>query len=530
MEAEEIARLAADLEQAVRTANAEAQRRRGAEDRLAAAERRLTRWKGSSDLGGRATDGRSLRSRSRSPPQSPCDRAGGRKGAAGAVEKFATKSGASEVRACAGGRAAAHAWGVGESIGGSPEREMKSLQPPERAMGSTIASRGRRSASDRIAGQKEESGGKGLSSGSPGGNKHRPRGASSPSPSRRRGDSSALSPSDQCTTGRSSRDSEPDHGSATRGHFSRRYPNGARTVAEEHRTVERCDPRRERRAIEGAKAPPLETQESPGAGRRRYSAGRRSVARDGVDRREPGPAGSVAAGAVTAGSRRERRADVVRHSKVDGPVTLGSGEVYAEEEARKGSGGGGQESMAETSVAITRGEELAETVARELRLAVATTSAASPASVAGFPAGATGGDTPSDYGTGSHERRHEKSGSRQREEDPFLLLGRKDGSKHADSVRNPGPSVPLSGDCGQSLKSREVAELESDVQHIFQFFSSARGFKAGQDGGISSSCRAGEEKGAEATEGDGEREEDYGSAIAKALALWGMTGEGESGR
>lgn len=214
---------------------------------------------------------------------------------------------------------------------------------------------------------------------------------------------------------------------------------------------------------------------------------------------------------------------------MDGPVTLSSGEVYADEEARKGTGGGDQESMAETSVATTRGEEIAETVARELRLAVATTSAASPASVVGFPAGSTGRDTPSDYGTGNHERRDEKSGSRQREKDSFLLLGRKDGSKHADSVRNPGPSVPLSGDCGQSLKSREVAELESDVQHIFQFFSSARGFKAGQDGG-SSSCRAGEEKGAELREGGGEREEDYGSAIAKALALWGMTGEGESGR
>lgn len=577
MEAEEIARLATDLEQAVRTANAEAQRRRDAEDRLVASERRLAHWKGSRDLGGRAvTDVRSLRPRSRSPPQSPRDGADSRRGAAGAVEKFVTRSGVSEARACAGGRAAAHAWGVGGSNDRSPERELKShvwgvgesndgsperevkklLQPQRRAMGSTIASRGRRSASDRISGHRWESVGKGgYSESPPGGNKRRPTGASSPSPSRRRGgDSSARSGSNQFTTGRSSRDSEPEYGRASGGHFSRRMPNGTKTVAEEHRTVERYDSRREQRAIEGANASPRETQESPGARRRRPSLVRceaggssrrspvelRSGASDGVDRRQPGRAGPVAAGAITAEDMRERRASVIRHSKEDAPVTLDGGEVYADEEARKGSSngrGGGRESMAETSVATTRGEELAATVARELRLAVATTSAASPVSVAGFPPGSTGGNTPSDRGNGSgnherrrggNERRDVKPDSRQREED-LLLPGRKDGSKHADSVRNPVPSVPLSGDCGQALKSREVAELESDVQHIFQFFSSARGFKAGQDGGGSSSCRAVEEKVAEARTDGGGREEDYGSAIAKALASWGMTGEGESG-
>lgn len=565
MEAEEIARLAADLEQAVRTADAEAQRRREAEDRLAAAERRLASWKGSSNPDNGAADGRSPRVRSRSPPQSPRESAGGRRRAAEAAEDVARKSGVPEGRAYAGRRAAAQAWGEEGSEDGSPEREKTSLQSPTRATGSTIASRGRRCVPDRVARQKGDSVGKERSSVSPRGSKRRP-GSSSPSPSHRRGGgSSALSASDQNTAGILSRDAEPDYGhGAASGSSSRRCSNGngTRTAAEEHGTFERCDPRRGRRVIESAKSPPRESRESPGGGgRRRPSVGRREAsgrsrrpstepkngACNGGDlRRGPGRASPIVAetAATTAESdpnpegRRERRTGVVRHGKEDGSVRFDGGEVGDDEGARKGTTGGRDRegSTAETTPgASVSGQELAATVARELRLAVATTtSPASPASVAGFPAVSAGENTPSDYSTGNRqqtggggEQRGEKPGSRRRE-DPMLLPRRKDSGKNADRIRTPpGKSRDQSGDCGQSSKSREVAELESDVQHIFQFFSAARGLKTGQD---DSSYRSGEEKGAGIREGSGESVEDYGTAIAKALALWGGTGEAGSGR
>ena len=177
--------------------------------------------------------------------------------------------------------------------------------------------------------------------------------------------------------------------------------------------------------------------------------------------------------------------------------------------------------------------DLSETVARELRLAVATTAAptaaaAPPASRAthgarrglaeakatkstpAYGAGSEGekapplsdcGDerrngAPESWGTEEARGRHRRGGSEYTSRG-FKLNGR---------VLGASP-----GDRGRALKSREVVQLESDVQHIFQFFEARD--RVGKVGGERSGLAGGE--GGENAEGE---DEDFISAIAGALA------------
>lgn len=122
MEAEEIARLAVDLERAVRAGKTEADKRQQVEERLAAAEARLSDW----ETG--AVETRSSHSkRSKSPsPRSP--RATGGRG---------------RGRGESGERKGARRRSVHVLPEETCDEDCNSSHPQRGAMGSTIASRGR---------------------------------------------------------------------------------------------------------------------------------------------------------------------------------------------------------------------------------------------------------------------------------------------------------------------------------------------------------------------------------------------------
>lgn len=535
VEAEEIARLAVDLEQAVRRANSEAEKRREAEERLAATEKLLLRWK-SGDVGG---DRRGRRwSRSRSPTPSP-------RGGTGSRGRGPTETAGGSVRADSPTKRAWGNWegkvaaerGCVRENGGA----VRSLQSPSRATGSTIASRGRRSGEGRPAREEERAfvGEKGRSSTSPrrdrGADKERRRpwkfsppsspnrgeggfGASVKPAARRQSWGCATSPSEQKSP-------------------SLRSPKrAARFSADGAAAVSRRDAERRGRADTGD-ALPCETEEPFGRSNGRRAVGRREVdARGAGDVGRPSTAERGGSDAVSNGGssrrpshrangamavaekypttelRRGRRPSGTWQGEADGAAS-GAG-------TRAPNGGGEYSNGASTAGAIAaaiRGVDLTATIARELRLAVATTtsaSPASPASEAGFAVDCAGDGTVAD---GSTARRERRRGPERRTENSRGILeggtssGRRAnvGKKHVSDVVGPSPGSAPPGDGGRALKSREVAELESDVQHIFQFFA------AKDRGGKTSHEHLGlfEDAG-----GLGEREEDYMAAIAGALA------------
>lgn len=181
-----------------------------------------------------------------------------------------------------------------------------------------------------------------------------------------------------------------------------------------------------------------------------------------------------------------------------------------------------------------RGVDLSETVARELRLAVATTAAPAPTAAAAPPSShairvARRGlaenkamkSTPA-YGAGSEgekasplsdcgdERRNGASGSWETAE--ARGRHRRGGSEYTSRGLKLNGRVlgAPPGDGGRALKSREVVQLESDVQHIFQFFEARD--RVGKVGREHSGLAGG---GGESAEGE---DEDFISAIAGALA------------
>lgn len=191
--------------------------------------------------------------------------------------------------------------------------------------------------------------------------------------------------------------------------------------------------------------------------------------------------------------------------------------------------------------AAIRGVDLSETVARELRLAVATTAA--PATAAALPGsranrGARRGiaegrarkSTPA-YGAGSEgERTSPRSdcGDERRNGAPESWETREARSRHrrggseytSGGFKMNGRVLGGSpGDGGRALKSREVVELESDVHHIFQFFEARdrvgkvvrerSGLAGGRGGGGRGEGRGDSEEG---------EDEDFFSAMAGAFA------------
>ncbi|CAM9911757.1 unnamed protein product [Hapterophycus canaliculatus] len=133
------------------------------------------------------------------------------------------------------------------------------------------------------------------------------------------------------------------------------------------------------------------------------------------------------------------------------------------------------------------GVDLTATIARELRAAVATTPASTVSPGSGnFKGGGGGQNTPAVGGGHSADARariggehHDKKiGSVEEEGGDLLKSVRRGGSKYAWDDVNPGiGGLGESLGDGRGLKSREVAELESDVQHIFQFFAAKDGRK-----------------------------------------------------
>lgn len=130
--------------------------------------------------------------------------------------------------------------------------------------------------------------------------------------------------------------------------------------------------------------------------------------------------------------------------------------------------------MAETGAAVAlRGVDLTAKIAQELRAAVATTpaSAVSP----GFSDGSSGQSTTAGAGDGGGSSG--RVGDDGRRDNILVCL---EGGDLLTSIWQGTSQYALDGDKSKpiaAMRSREVAELESDVQHIFQFFAAKDGRK-----------------------------------------------------
>lgn len=444
MEAEEIARLAVDLERAVRASNAEAEKRRQAETRLEAAHTRVLHL----ETGSCAVRSSSPpRSRSKllsprcngSPARSrPQKAAGGARGGLLGPESGFRREEAPEAN---GGR------------------EAGLVHPSGGALGSTIASRARCTSRDGPASRRNgnSEGGPGRSPGSPRRGrrdaetkeKKRPWG-SSPPPSPRRvvrppGGAGASSPKTSEQKRFPVRQSDEKSSGIAVGGIRTDGRHGADPALDRGRT-------RPREGLQEA-----------------------SSSREG---RHPSPGGREAGASTdefrgySASDRREGREVPIGEDGIAGAAA----------DWRRPRGDGRDTAMAGASYL---GVDLTATIARELRAAVATTPAStvSPGS-ANFNGGGSGHNTPAlGNGTNARAKRGEEPqdnifGSALEEGGGALLQNiRRGGSKLAWDDANSG-MVGVSeslGEGGRGLKSREVAELESDVQHIFQFFAAKDG-------------------------------------------------------
>lgn len=412
MEAEEIARLAVDLERAVRTARAEAEKRRLLEERLAATEARLSETRSSHSK------------RSRSPIRSPRG-FGGR--ACGRSEREGGRGKPADFHAEDLSRP-----GAGERGDG----ECSSLPPPRGATGSTIASRGR-SVHARPGAEWSRSSdglrGKGRPSASP--RRHRsaeakrlnrrPWGSSPPPSPRRKGDGPGAS----AAAGRRRPLVDGGASSSERKQHRRRH-------SEEHVSAEKVV------ASSGRWGDPGWGGDKPGNAPARQ-APKKQPGREGrhasVGRREAGSFSSSTEG----GGRKGR--------DKDDDVPTGADTITEPHRERKPVHGGrsGVAQAAAGAAAALRGVDLTAKIAQELRAAVATTPA-SAVSRSGFSDASRVGDN----------ERQEDLGFL---EDGELLKNIWQGTGHcAWDGGEPKPTA--------AMMSREVADLESDVQHIFQFF------------------------------------------------------------
>lgn len=446
VEAEEIARLAIDLERAVRAANAEAEKRRHAEKCLLAAETRLLEvTAGCSPLVLPRPE------RARSPRAS-----------AGRVEPQARR----EARVCRKPFWPAAAEGrtpPGSPKGGGERASGSSLDPSRGALGSTIASRGR---SADAARRKEEGlgAGKGRSQSSP------PRGRDTETKVKRRPWGSSPPPS-------------PRRGGSLLGKpavASKLNPSRLRRPGDNEAEQKQLPPRRRPGEIVGA----VKGAPGGGASGQRESAGSRG---NGTESRGVQTGTTQDSSDCSVGLR---EADAAGESRRRGFTTVGRGgsaapPVDESAEPRIEAASGGRDQGITPTVggvaAAIRGVDLKATIARELRAAVATTPA-SAVSSENFNGGGGGGGQRTPAGGGARA-----GGDQQREETLGVLDGgdllneiTRGSGKYAwtdlipDTVAD-GLSSAVNG--GRALKSREVAELESDVQHIFQFFAAKDGRK-----------------------------------------------------
>lgn len=438
VEAEEIARLAVDLERAVRAANAEAEKRRHAEKCLQAAETRLL------DV----TAGCSPLVLPR-PERARSPRASARR-----VEAQARREAARVCQQPFGPAAAEGCTPPGSPKGDGERASGSSLPPSKGALGSTIASRGRSAAAAR---RKEErsSAGKGRSQSSPprgrdtetkGKGKRRPWG-SSPPPSPHGGGSLLGKPAVA----------------------SKLNPSRLRRPGDNEAEQKQTPPRRRPGDLVGAVKREAAGSRGNGTESRGVQTG---TAQDPSDC-SVGP----------------READAAGESRRGGFTTVGRAgsaapRVDETAEPRIEAASAGRDQGITPTVggiaAAIRGVDLKATIARELRAAVATTPA-SAVSSENFNGGGGGGQrTPAGGGAPA-------GGDRQREK----AFGELDGGDLLNEItRGSGkcawtdliPDTVAGGlssavNGGRTLKSREVAELESDVQHIFQFFAAKDGRK-----------------------------------------------------
>lgn len=412
VEAEEIARLAVDLERAVRAAKAEADKRRNLEERLAAAEARLTK-------------------RSRSPVRSP-------RGTGGGTGVRGEREGGQE-----GGRAHSAGFHAGEAFRASLEEDGgkkctsgSSLPPPRGALGSTVASRGRSAFDGPATGPNGRSGGLkggGRSSVSPRRKgsaekvHRRPWGSSPPPSPRRKADGSGASAA--ASRHRSRVDGEA--ASAERKNHRRRLSEERLFSAERDSTSREYDPGWRRGT--SANPPARKTAKEPPGRENRHPS---------VVRREEG--------SPTSSTERLR-------GTRDAPPATVTDTTAAEVRRRTAQG------TPMVGVEALRGVDLTAKIAQELRAAVATTPA-SAVSPGYFSDGSRGQNAPA--GDGGDERRGNILGC---PEGDLLKTIWQGTSQYALDGDNRKPIA--------AMRSREVAELESDVQHIFQFFAAKDGRK-----------------------------------------------------
>ncbi|CAN0049782.1 unnamed protein product, partial [Ectocarpus fasciculatus] len=447
VEAEEIARLAVDLERAVRAANAEAEKRRHAEKRLEAAETRLLDvTAGCSPLVLPRPE------RARSPRAS-----------AGRVEAQARR----EAGACRKpfGPAAAEGRTPPGSPKGDGERASGSSLPPSRgALGSTIASRGRSAAAAR----RKDAGlgaGQGRSLSSP------PRGRDTETKVKRRPWGSSPPPS-------------PHRGGSLLGKpavASKLNPSRDRRPGDNEAEQTRPPPRRRPGELVGT----VKGAPGGGANGQRESAGSRG--NGGTESRGVQTGTTQDPSDCSVGLREAAAPGESRRGgfTIDGRGGSTAPHVDETAEPRIEAASGGRDQGVTPAVggiaAAIRGVDLKATIARELRAAVATTPA-SAVSSENFNGGGGGGGQRTPAGGGAPAR-----GDQQHEK----VLGALDGGDLLNEItRGSGkyawtdliPDTVAGGlssadNGGRALKSREVAELESDVQHIFQFFAAKDGRK-----------------------------------------------------
>ncbi|CAN0287241.1 unnamed protein product, partial [Pylaiella littoralis] len=460
VEAEEIARLAVDLERAVQAAHAEAEARRHAEERLAAAETRLWQRK----TGGHAQ-------RPASPARSPRGGAGCKILCRGDVD------GGRE-----GGRGGRTADFTAEDVFQAPsernsERESSPLPTPRGALGSTIASRAR-VVSGGPANRRKEfstcSKGEGRSSSSPQGGRgaevveqRRPWGSSPPpSPRRGRGNGSSLS----VTTSRRRPLADAGAASAEQQESPRRHPKdrlpGERR--DESSAASRCDHGWRGDVTDKTQLPGTTTTTTTTTTVNRYDRGSRH---SHVGEREADTAGER--GGSSATRRRGGDNDTTTLTEADATT-----EARRERKPDGGGGGGGglaTSSVAEAVAAAMSGVDLTETIARVLRAAVATAPVSSSS-----PGSADVNDRSSGQDTRANDSREQRRGETRlgcyEGRDLLSYMRQGDRNKSAWGSGKPAATVGApSVDGGRFLKSREVAELESDVQHIFRFFAAKDG-------------------------------------------------------
>eukprot|EP00903_Cladosiphon_okamuranus_P007268 g7046.t1 len=437
VEAEEIARLAVDLERAVRAGKVEAAKRRHVEERLAAAEACLLDWE-TGALQARSSHTK----RSRSPVRSP-RATGGRTLGPG-------ESGESGERDGARGRSADFPrFQANPGEDGSKFKESSSLPPPSRgALGSTIASRGRcvhRRPATESTGYPGGLKGMGRASFSPRRSKNaetkgqrRPWGSSPPPSHRRKGDEPGV----------------------TGGATSRRWPlvDGGGSSAERKRHQRRHSEERipAGRAFAGR------------GGKSGNPPARQSTAEElpGRESRQ----GHASAGGQEAGSLSSSTEQ--RAGTKEAPAAQANVATEARRERPPSDRAQGMPVAEKGAVAAFRGVDLTAKIAQELRAAVATTPA-SAVSPRYFSDGSSGRNTPSGAGSGGGGR----GGDDGRGDN---TLGCLEGGDLLKSIWQGTSQYALDGDKRKpiaAMRSREVSELESDVQHIFQFFAAKDGRK-----------------------------------------------------